>query len=141
MCIYTQSGSATPDVGDTAPLQPITAFGVNSVPTEDEELELSQIIKSFNEKHGTSFTENDKIRFGNHSSKVADDIKYTIMNNPIYVALDSFADKLLDRMLEKSQNDQVLDSIMTTDNESWRNIASLLLRHNKRRFSEGRAGI
>lgn len=135
----TQTGSASPDVGDTAPLQAITAFGVNSIPTEDEELELSQIIKSFNEKHGTAFTEDDMVRFGHHASKVADEMKSTIMNNPLDVALGSFADKLLDRMLEASQNDQAVDSIMTTDAESWRNIASLLLRHNKRRFTEGRS--
>lgn len=134
----TQTGSASPDVGDTAPLKAITAFGVNAIPTEDEELELSQIIKAFNEKHGTAFTEDDMIRFGHQANKVADEMKSTIMNNPLDVALDSFADKLLDRMLEASQNDQAVDSIMTTDAESWRSIASLLLRHNKRRFSEGR---
>lgn len=136
----TQTGSASPAVGETAPLQAITAFGVNAVPTEDEELELSQIIRSFNEKHGTSFTEDDMIRFGQHASKVADEMKSTIMNNPLDVALDSFADKLLDKMLEASQNNQAVDSIMTTDAESWRSIASLLLRHNKRRFSEGTDG-
>lgn len=137
----TQTGSASPDVGDTAPLQAITAFGVNAVPTEDEELELSQIIKAFNEKHGTAFTEDDMIRFGHQANKVADEMKSTIMNNPLDVTLDSFADKLLDKMLEASQNDQAVDSIMTTDAESWRSIASLLLRHNKRRFSEGKEDL
>lgn len=136
----TQKGSASPEVGDTLPLKAITAFGVNAVPTEEEEVELSQIIKAFNDKHGTSFTEEDMIRFGHHASKVAEDMKSTIMNNPLDVALDSFADKLLDRMLEASQNNQAVDSIMTTDSESWRSIASLLLRHNKRRFSEGVSG-
>lgn len=132
----TQKGSASPGIGETVPLQPITAFGVNAVPTPEEEVELSQIIKVFNEKHGTSFTEEDMIRFGHHASKLADEMKPTIMNNPLDVALDSFADKLLDRMLEASQNDQAVDSIMTTDAESWRSIASLLLRHNKRRFTD-----
>ena len=132
----TQTGSASPDVGDTTALQPITAFGVNAIPTEEEEIELSQIIKSFNDKHGTSFSEDDMVRFGHHASKLADEMKPTIMNNPLDVALGSFADKLLDRMLEASQNDQAVDSIMTTDAESWRSIASLLLRHNKRRFTD-----
>jgi type I restriction enzyme R subunit len=136
----TQKGSASPAVGETAPLQAITAFGVNSIPTEEEEVELSQIIRAFNDKHGTSFTEEDMIRFGQHASKVAEDMKSTIMNNPLDVALDSFADKLLDRMLEASQNNQAVDSIMTTDAESWRSIASLLLRHNKRRFMDGMEG-
>jgi type I restriction enzyme, R subunit len=134
----TEQGTATPDVGDTLPLKAISAFGVNAIPTEDEEIELSQIIKTFNEKHGTSFTEEDMIRFGYQANKVADEMKSTIMNNPIDVALDSFADKLLDQMLEVSQNNQAVDSIMTTDAESWKSIASLLLRHNKRRLSEGR---
>jgi len=132
----TQTGPASPDVGVIAPLLPITAFGVNAIPTEDEELELSQIIRAFNEKHGTEFTEEDMFRFGQHASNVADEMKSTIMNNPLDVTLDSFADKLLDKMLEASQNNQAVDSIMTTDPESWRSIASLLLRHNKRRFSD-----
>lgn len=136
----TQKGSASPDVGDTSPLKAITAFGVNAIPTEEEEVELSQIIKAFNDKHGTSFTEEDMIRFGHHASKVAEDMKSTIMNNPLDVALDSFADKLLDKMLEASQNNQAVDSIMTTDAESWRSIASLLLRHNKRRFTQNADG-
>lgn len=79
-------------------------------------------------------------RFGQHAAKVADEMKSTIMNNPLDVTLDSFADKLLDKMLEASQNNQAVDSIMTTDSESWRSIASLLLRHNKRRFTEGPRG-
>lgn len=136
----TQAGSASPAVGKTAPLQAITAFGINAVPTEDEELELSQIIRSFNERHGTAFTEDDMIRFGHQASKVADEMKSTIINNPLDVTLDSFSEKLLDRMLEASQNNQAVDSIMTTDAESWRSMASLLLRHNKRRFDESQRG-
>lgn len=135
----TQTGSASPAVGEISPLQAITAFGVNAIPTEDEELELSQIIKSFNEKHGTSFTEADMFRFGLDGSKVADGMQPAIMNNPLDVVLDSYKNKLLDTILETSQNNQAVDNILTTDSEAWDSIASLLLRHNKRRFMEGRA--
>ena len=130
----TEKGSAAPDVGDTLPLAGITAFGVNA-PTEEEEIELSLIIKTFNEKHGTNFTEDDMVRFGIQATKVADENRDLVLNNPVDVSLDTFADKLFDRMLDQSQQDKDMDSIITADTESWRMVASLLLRHNKRRLS------
>lgn len=132
-------GVATPEVGDTKPLEGISAFGINAVPTEEEEIELSKIIKAFNDKHGTNFTEEDMVRFGIQGAKVADEMSSVIINNPIDVSLDTFADRLFDRMVEHAQHEKDLDSILTSDQESWRMMAALLLRHNKRRLQEGRA--
>lgn len=134
-----EKGTATPEVGDRLALEGISAFGVNAKPTEEEEIELSQIIKAFNDKHGTNFTEADMVRFGMQGEKVADEMSSVILNNPIDVSLDTFADKLFDRMVEHSQHERDLDSIITNDPESWKMMAALLLRHNKRRLQERRA--
>lgn len=132
-----ESGSATPGIGEAKPLPPITAFGVNTTPTEDEEKELSEIIKEFNDKHGTEFTEADIIRIGIQAEKVANEMSAVIKNNPVDVSLDTFADRLFDRMTEVRESEKDLDNIMTSDQDSWRRLASLLLRANKGRLETG----
>lgn len=132
-----EKGSATPDAGSSKPLPPISAFGVNTKPTEDDEKELSEIIKEFNDKHGTEFTEDDIIRIGIQAEKVANEMSAVIKNNPVDVSLDTFADRLFDRMAEVRESEKDLDNIMTSDQDSWRRLASLLLRANKGRLETG----
>jgi Type I restriction-modification system methyltransferase subunit len=57
-----EEGSASLSPGQTATLQPITEFGANAY-TEEEERSLSEIINSFNERHGTQFSREDFLRF------------------------------------------------------------------------------
>jgi type I restriction enzyme R subunit len=132
-----EKGSATPGHGEAAPLPPITAFGVNTKPTEDDEKELSEIIKEFNDKHGTDFTDDDLIRIGIQAEKVANEMSAVIKNNPVDVSLDTFADRLFDKMAEVRESEKDLDNIMTSDQDSWRRLASLLLRANKGRLESG----
>lgn len=132
-----EKGSAAPEVGDTVPLDGITAFGVNAKPSEDEEKELSQIIKDFNDRHGTEFTEDDLIRIGMQAEKVANEMSAVIKNNPVDVSLETFADKLFDKMAEVRESEKDFDNIMTSDQDSWMKLASLMLRHNKRRLDNG----
>lgn len=132
-----EKGSATPELGEVAPLPPITAFGVNTKPTEDDEKELSEIIKEFNDKHGTDFTDDDLIRIGIQAEKVANEMSAVIKNNPVDVSLDTFADRLFDKMAEVRESEKDLDNIMTSDQDSWRRLASLLLRANKGRLESG----
>jgi type I restriction enzyme R subunit len=132
-----EKGSATPEAGSSKSLPPISAFGVNTKPTEDDEKELSEIIKEFNDKHGTEFTEDDIIRIGIQAEKVANEMSAVIKNNPVDVSLDTFADRLFDRMAEVRESEKDLDNIMTSDQDSWRRLASLLLRANKGRLETG----
>jgi type I restriction enzyme R subunit len=132
-----ESGSATPGRGESFPLPPITAFGVNTKPTEDDEKELSEIIKEFNDKHGTDFTDDDLIRIGIQAEKVANEMSAVIKKNPVDVSLDTFADRLFDKMAEVRESEKDLDNIMTSDQDSWRRLASLLLRANKSRLENG----
>ena len=132
-----EKGSATPEVGQTTQLPPITAFGVNTKPSADDEKELSEIIKEFNDKHGTTFTEDDIIRIGIQAEKVANEMSAVIKNNPVDVSLDTFADRLFDKMAELRESEKDLDNIMTSDQDSWRRLASVLLRANKGRLETG----
>lgn len=131
-----ETGSATPELGEIKPLKPINAFGVNIKASKDEEKELSEIIREFNEKHGTNFTDEDLIRIGLQAEKVADEMSSIIKNNPVDVSLDTFADRLFDRMAEIRETERDIDNIMTSDQISWRRLASLLLRVNKGRLEK-----
>lgn len=48
--------------GEREALKPISEFGARPY-NEDEERSLSEIIRSFNERHGTVFTKDDFLRF------------------------------------------------------------------------------
>ena len=51
--------------------------------------------------------------------------------------LDTFSDRLFDRMAEVRESEKDLDNIMTSDQDSWKRLASLLLRANKARLEKG----
>lgn len=57
-----EQGPASLRPGDRSALKPISEFGAKPY-TEDQERSLSEIIKAFNERHGTQFTRDDFIRF------------------------------------------------------------------------------
>ena len=59
-----------------------------------------------------------------------------IKNNPVDVSLDTFADRLFDRMAEIRETEKDIDNIMSSDQASWRKLASLLLRVNKGRLEK-----
>ena len=65
-----EQGSASLSGGDRAALKPISEFGAKPY-TEDEERSLSEIIKAFNERHGTQFTREDFIRFEQVNRKMS----------------------------------------------------------------------
>ncbi|PCH75197.1 MAG: hypothetical protein COC12_01590 [Rhodobacteraceae bacterium] len=67
----TSEGSASLTSDDTTKLRPITEFGANGY-TEEEERSLSEIIDSFNERHGTQFTPGDFLRFEQMNRDILD---------------------------------------------------------------------
>lgn len=134
----TGSGSAAPAIGEREELPPINRFGVNAPVTEEDEKELSEILKEFNEKHGTEFTDEDLIRYGQQAAKVAEEMADTIANNPEDVSFSAFSEALLDRMLELAEHEKVVDNIMTTDDASFNRMSRFLLGYHKRLLTEQR---
>ena len=95
-----QDANASLSPGDTEPLSPIDDFGANPY-TDEERRSLSEIIKSFNERHGTDFTEEDFIVFEKVTRKVLNDGNMIEMlrNNSQDVVYPVFREKFFDRAI------------------------------------------
>ncbi len=111
-----QSGYALLTPGDRSLLKPITEFGAKPY-TEDEKRSLSEIIKAFNERHGTQFTEADFIRFEQITQEMLQDDEMTEMlrNNPPDVVFNAFAEAFFRATIRAFQRDHEMRSIILTD--------------------------
>jgi type I restriction enzyme, R subunit len=77
-----EAASATLKQGDTLPLTPIREFAAKPYTTEEEK-SLSEIIKAFNDRHGTQFTREDFNRFEQvNRDNMDDDMVEMLRNNP-----------------------------------------------------------
>lgn len=120
-----ESGSASLDSGDTEELSPITAFGANPY-TEEEEKSLSEIIKTFNERYGTSFTQEDFLRFEQITSEILDETMVEMLrNNPADVVYGAFAEAFFQGMIRMFQKDNEMKSIVMRDKDA----RDLAIRH------------
>jgi type I restriction enzyme R subunit len=110
-----QEGSASLSPGDSEALKAITGFGANPY-TEDEKKELSEIVKAFNERHGTEFTEADMIRFDQVKQDILDeDMTEMIRNNPPDVVYAAFQDAFFKGAIRMFQRDNEMRNIVLTD--------------------------
>ncbi|WP_093039292.1 type I restriction endonuclease subunit R [Roseovarius azorensis] len=110
-----ESGSASLSPGDTTTLDPITEFGANPY-TEDEEKSLSEIIESFNDRHGTNFSREDFLRFERVNREILDDEMLDMMrNNPADVVYNAFSQAFFQGMVRMFQGDNEMRSVVMTD--------------------------
>lgn len=110
-----EEGSASLNAGETATLSPITEFGANAY-TEEEEKSLSEIIDSFNERHGTNFSREDFLRFERVNREIMDDdMKEMMRNNPADVVYTAFSQAFLKGMIRMFQTDREMQSIVMKD--------------------------
>jgi len=110
-----EEGSASLAPGETATLAPITEFGANAY-TEEEERSLSEIIDSFNERHGTQFSRDDFLRFERVTREVMDeDMTEMVRNNPADVVYNAFSQAFFQGMVKMFQNDNEMRNIVMTD--------------------------
>ncbi|MFN9009033.1 MAG: type I restriction endonuclease subunit R [Hyphomonadaceae bacterium] len=109
------SGSASLAAGEGTTLSPITEFGANAF-TEEEEKSLSEIIQSFNERHGTNFTREDFLRFERVNREILDaDMMEMIRNNPADVVYNAFSQAFFQGMVRVFQGDSEMRNIIMTD--------------------------
>lgn len=112
-----EAGSASLLAGDAKPLTAITEFGAKPY-TEDEAKALSEIVKSFNERHGTQFTEEDFIRLEQVKRKALDEEMTSVLrNNPPDVSRPTFVRRLLEETIKQYQRDSSLQNIIMTNAE------------------------
>ncbi|MCG8046526.1 MAG: DEAD/DEAH box helicase family protein [Candidatus Thiodiazotropha taylori] len=112
---HKEQGSASLSPGDRAALKAIAEFGAKPY-TEDEQKELSEIVKSFNERHGTNFTEEDMIRFEQVNREIMDDdLSEMLRNNPPDVVYTAFAQAFFQGAIRMFQRDNEMRNIVLTD--------------------------
>lgn len=110
-----EEGSASLQAGDTTKLAAITEFGANSY-TEEEERSLSEIIDSFNERHGTNFSREDFLRFERVNREILDDeMADMLRNNPTDVVYGTFERAFFQGMVRMFQQDNEMRSAVMTD--------------------------
>jgi type I restriction enzyme R subunit len=113
-----QQRSASLAPGERDPLAPIKEFGAKPY-TEDEKKELSEIVKAFNERHGTEFTEADMIRFEQVNHEILDeDMTEMLRNNPPDVVYAAFRDAFFQGAIRMFQRDNEMRNIVLTDAEA-----------------------
>ena len=111
-------GTASLKKGISEPLPPIHKFGANPY-SEDEKKELSEIVRSFNERHGTDFTETDMIRFEQVNREILDgDMAEMLRNNPPDVVYSAFHEAFFQGAIRMFQRDNEMRNIVLTDAEA-----------------------
>lgn len=113
-----EKGDASLSPGDRAALKAITEFGAKPY-TEDEQKELSEIVKAFNDRHGTNFTEEDMIRFEQVNREIIDeDMAEMLRNNPPDVVYSAFRDAFFQGAIRMFQRDNEMRNIVLSDAEA-----------------------
>lgn len=113
-----EQGDASLSAGDAAALKAISEFGAKAY-TEDEKKELSEIVRAFNERHGTQFTESDMIRFEQVNEEIlGEDLAEMLRNNPPDVVYTAFAQAFFQGAIRMFQRDNEMRNIVLTDAEA-----------------------
>lgn len=116
--VQKEKGSAALGPGDTAALAPIREFGAKPY-TDDERRALSEIIKAFNERHGTQFTAEDFLRFEQVNREILDaDMTEMLRNNPPDVVYAAFSQAFFQGAIRLFQRDSDMKSIVLSDAEA-----------------------
>lgn len=110
-----EKGTASLSAGDRASIQPITEFAAKPY-TDDERRSLSEIIKAFNERHGTQFTTEDFLRFEQVNREILDDdMTEMLRNNPPDVVFQAFSQAFFQGAIRMFQRDNEMKSIVLSD--------------------------
>jgi len=106
---------ASLSAGDNEPLNAISEFGAQPY-SEDEQKELSQIVKAFNDRHGTEFTEDDFVRYEpTYRETLDDNMTEMLKNNAPDVVYSAFSQAFFQGAIKSFQNDSNMRDIVLTD--------------------------
>lgn len=131
-----EKGSASLSVGDSATLKPISEFAAKPF-TDKEAKTLSEIIRDFNEKHGTSFTEDDFIRFEAVKDAILDEAMIaTLVNNPPDVSRGAFNDAFFKGAVRAFQRDREMQNVILSDPQARDRVFALMFSRALRQVRE-----
>ena len=113
-----EGGKASLSSGDHEALTAIEGFGANPY-SQDEQKELSEIVKVFNERHGTDFTEGDMIRFEQVNHDILDeDLIEMLRKNPSDVVFNAYSQAFFTAAIRLFQRDNEMQNIILQDKEA-----------------------
>jgi hypothetical protein len=94
-----------------ATLKPISEFAAKPY-TEDEKRSLAEIIHTFNERHGTQFTEADFLRFEQVNREIPnEDMTEMLRNNPPDVVFSAFSQAFFEGAIRMFQRDNEMKKL------------------------------
>ncbi|WP_236627390.1 MULTISPECIES: type I restriction enzyme subunit R domain-containing protein [unclassified Sulfitobacter] len=112
---------------DSKALGPIDRFGANPY-TEEEQKTLSEIISSFNSRHGTEFSEEDYVRFEAVNADILEDDTWVEMlarNDPRDVR-PRFDAEFMRRAIQAFQRDNAMRNAFMQDQEARNMLIGLM---------------
>jgi len=110
-----EKGDASLSPGDRQELKPINEFGAKPY-TEDEKISLSEIVKSFNERHGTELTEADILRLEQVNQDILEpDMVEMIRNNPQDVVYSAYSQTFFQGLIRMFQRENEMKNIILAD--------------------------
>lgn len=113
--VQKEQGSASLSPGDKEALMAISEFGAKPY-TEDEQRELSEIVKAFNDRHGTEFTEDDFVRYEpTYKATLDNDMTDMLRNNAPDVVYSAFSQAFFQGAIRMFQRDNDMRDIVLTD--------------------------
>jgi len=113
-----ERGNASLSPGDHEALKAIEEFGAKPY-TEDEQKELSEIVKAFNDRHGTEFTEADMIRFEQVNREIMDDdLTEMLRKNSPDVVYKTYHDAFYQGAIRAFLRDTEMRNIIMQDEEA-----------------------
>ncbi len=117
--VQQEVGEASLAAGETARLRAIEEFAAKPYTAEEEE-SLSSIIKSFNERHGTQFTEADLLRLEqvNRELLLNEHLIAMLRNNPEDVVYPAYRDEFFRGLVSQFQREDEMKNIVLTDAEA-----------------------
>lgn len=132
-----EEGSASLTLGQTSELKPITEFGANPY-TEEDERSLSEIIDSFNDRHGTNFSREDFLRVDRVNSEIMDeDMTEMVKNNPADVSFNTFAQAFFQGLVREFQRDNEFRNAVMTDKDARDQMTKFAFKRAQRMASAG----
>ena len=130
-------GSLSP--GDHEALKAIEEFGAKPY-TEDEQKELSEIVKAFNDRHGTEFTETDMLRYeGVKQDIMDDDLTEMLRNNAPDVVYNAFRQAYFMGAIKSFGRDTEMKNIFMQDEEVRERVIKHMFNRAMRETREGPA--
>jgi type I restriction enzyme R subunit len=132
-----EEGNASLLAGENTKLDPISEFGANAY-TEEEEKSLSEIIDSFNERHGTNFSREDFLRFERVNREILNDDMLDMMrNNPADVVYNAFSQAFFQGMVRMFQQDNEMRSVVMTDKDAREQATRHFFKRAQRQAQQG----